>query len=58
MTDLPGYIDPNAGIVNQKYRFAQVNQYDDFYNPNVKNSDPMAPAKELEMIRQEGKHSY
>ncbi len=54
MTDLPGYVDPLSGIVGNSYRFVQLKQNDDYFNPNGKNSDPNVPGKELEMIRQEG----
>jgi hypothetical protein len=52
VTDMPGFIDPNSGVINNTPRFSQQN--DDYYNPNQANSDPNVPGKELEMIRLEG----
>jgi hypothetical protein len=53
VTDMPGYLDPYAGV-NESPRFAQMSQNEDYFNPNQANSDPSLPGKEIEIIRQEG----
>ncbi len=53
VTDLPGYIDPQANITSPpNMRFAE--QDEDYFNPKGKSSDANIPGKEIEIIRQEG----
>jgi hypothetical protein len=59
--EVPGYINPNLNIFSSTpdlMRFSQkTDQADDFYNPNQKNADPSIPAKDIEILRQEGIYS-